>query len=221
MPNIVFNICKYRKITCPNRLDVPVRKICVFALCIEYIRKETWYIFSSVNLNFDRFQLTKSGCIILFYMYKHRRTAANISYLFWIKRWPPYCTIKRLYNQTRVYNTVWYIFQGFNANCSQFSKIYIVMYHTHAKRFLEFSYKHEIVLMLSWIVTNLIFHHHTLNLHVNFSLKNSLKVSKELYEAQIHKRWLKLILITIVIIKVATKSCAFLPVQLLFPMFDA
>ena len=148
-------------------------------------------------------------------------TAANISYLFWIIRWPPYCTIKLLYNQTRVYNTVWYIFQGFNANCSQFSKIYIVMYHTHAKRFLEFSYKHEIVLMLSWIVKNLIFHHHTLNLHVNFSLKNSLKVSKELYEAQIHKRWLKLILITIVIIKVATKSCAFLPVQLLFPMFDA
>ena len=148
-------------------------------------------------------------------------TAANISYLFWIKRWPPYCTIKLLYNRTRVYNTVWYIFQGFNANCSQFSKIYIVMYHTHAKRFLEFSYKHEIVLMLSWIVKNLIFHHHTLNLHVNFSLKNSLKVSKELYEAPIHKRWLKLILITIVIIKVATKSCAFLPVQLLFPMFDA
>ena len=148
-------------------------------------------------------------------------TAANISYLFWIKRWPPYCTIKLLYNQTRVYNTVWYIFQGFNANCSKFSKIYIVKYHTHAKRFLEFSYKHDIVLMLSWIVKNLIFHHHTLNLHVNFSLKNSLKVSKELYEAQIHKRWLKLILITIVIIKVATKSCAFLPVQLLFPMFDA
>ena len=85
MPNIVFNICKYRKITCPNRLDVPVRKICVFALCIEYIRKETWYIFSSVNLNFDRFQLTKSGCTILICMCNHRRTAANISYLLLLK----------------------------------------------------------------------------------------------------------------------------------------
>ena len=72
LPNIVFNICKYRKITCPNRLDVPLRKICVFALCTEYIRKETWYIFSSVNLNFDRFELTKSVCFILIWMYNHQ-----------------------------------------------------------------------------------------------------------------------------------------------------
>ena len=123
LPNIVFNICKYRKITCPNRLDKPLRKIFVFALCTEYIRKETWYIFSSVNLNFDRFQLTKSGCTILICMCNHRRTAANISYLLLNKRWPPYCTIKRLYDQTRGYNTVWYIFQGFNTNCSQFLKL--------------------------------------------------------------------------------------------------
>lgn len=116
LPNIVFNICKYRKITCPNRLDKPLRKIFVFALCTEYIRKETWYIFSSVNLNFDRFQLTKSGCTILICMQR-------IYLTFYYKRWPPYCTIKRLYDQTRGYNTVWYIFQGFNTNCSQFLKL--------------------------------------------------------------------------------------------------